>query len=339
MYYPFIRMKGLNSSPANGSPAILGRLSALADPIRCRVLLLLNRQELTVTELCGVLQLPQSTVSRHLKVLAGDGWIAVRPEGTSRFYSAALDGDASAHRLWDLVAGEVAASPAAAHDSTRLQAILARRRSRSEEFFSSAAEKWTGLRRELFGSTFDLRALPALLDGDWVVGDLGCGTGAVSESLAPFVGRVVAVDASRSMLETARERLEGLGNVELREGRLERLPIADGELDAATLMLVLHYSAEPAAVLSEAARALEPGGRLLLVDMLPHDRDEYRKQMGHVWLGFGEAQIGSLLAAAGFVRIRFHALPADPEAKGPTLFVAGADRGPARSNPTHEPNP
>ncbi len=325
-------MKGLSSGPTKEPPAILGRLSAIADPTRCRVVLLLSRQELTVTELCAVLQLPQSTVSRHLKVLAGDGWISVRPEGTSRFYSAAVDDDPSAHQLWELVAAEISDSPAAAQDATRLGAVLARRRARSQEFFSSAAEQWAELRRELFGATFDLRALPALLDPDWVVGDLGCGTGAVSESLAPFVSRMVAVDASSSMLEAARARLAGHRNVDLREGQLERLPIADGELDAATLMLVLHHSAEPHAVLSEAARALKPGGRLLLVDMLPHERDEYRKQMGHVWLGFAEEQIASLLAAAGFSRLRFNILPADPEVKGPTLFVAGADNRPARSS-------
>ncbi len=327
-------MKGLNSGDTSGSPAILGRLSALSDPIRCRVLLLLDRQELTVTELCSVLQLPQSTVSRHLKVLADDGWIEVRPEGTSRFYSAAVDdGDPSANRLWELVSAEMAGSSAAEQDLTRLRSVLSRRRSRSREFFSSAAEKWAELRRELFGTSFDLRALPALLDDDWVIGDLGCGTGAVTESLAPFVRRVVAVDASEAMLGAARERLGDHSNVELREGQLEQLPIADGELNAATLMLVLHYSPEPQAVLAEAARALRPGGRLLLVDMLPHDRDEYRKQMGHVWLGFTPELIEELLAGAGFERIGVRPLAADPDAKGPTLFVAGATRKPKDEEP------
>ncbi len=331
-------MKGFNKAAkaaANpGSPAILGRLSALADPIRCRALLLLSSQELTVSEICAVLQLPQSTVSRHLKVLADDGWIAVRPEGTSRFYSAAVDeSDPMAHRLWDLVGDEMAGSPAAEQDQLRLESILSRRRSRSLEFFSSAAEEWAGLRRELFGTQFDLGALPALLDDDWTVGDLGCGTGAVTESLAPFVSKVIAIDASAPMLEAARQRLSTQHNVELREGELERLPVADGELDAATLMLVLHHSADPQIVLTESARALRPGGRLLLVDMLPHDRDEYRKQMGHVWLGFSEEQVVELLTAAGFERLRFRPLPPDPDAKGPTLFVVGARKKPTPSQP------
>jgi len=320
-------MKGLNHSEASGGPAILERLSALADPIRCRLLLVLDRQELTVSEICSVLQLPQSTVSRHLKILADDGWISVRPEGTSRFYSAAVgESDEAANRLWALVGDEVAHSPAAEQDRTRLGAILSRRRSRSQEFFSSAAEKWAELRHEMFGDQFDLRALPALLDEDWVLGDLGCGTGDVAAGLAPFVRRVIAVDASESMLEAARGRLAGVDNVDLRQGQLEQLPIQDGELNAATVMLVLHHSADPQAQLNEVARALQAGGRLLLVDMLPHDHDEYRKQMGHVWLGFEPAQIEEMLAAAGFDRIRVRPLGADPEAKGPTLFVASATR-------------
>lgn len=320
-------MDGLSSSPAAVVVPILERLSALADPIRCRMLLLLDRQELTVSELCSILQLPQSTVSRHLKVLSGDGWISVRPEGTSRFYSAD-GGDAKAQRLWQLVGDEVASSPAAAQDSTRLRSILARRRSRSQEFFSSAAEEWAGVRRELFGNRFDLHALAGLLDDDWIVGDLGCGTGAVTASLAPFVRRVVAVDASTAMLEAARDRLEGASNVEFREGQLEQLPVRDGELDAATLMLVLHYAGEPQALLAEVARSLRSGGRILLVDMLPHDHEEYRKQMGHVWLGFNESQIEELLASTGFEGTRFRPLPAEPDAKGPTLFVAAARKKP-----------
>ncbi len=322
-------MKGLITPTPDATTALLSRLSALSDPIRCRVLLLLEAQELTVSELCAVMQLPQSTVSRHLKVLAETGWISVRPEGTSRFYSAALGGaDHNAGRLWQLVGEEMGALPAAEQDRARLRAVLARRRTRSREFFSSASAEWSDLRRELFGSNFDLRALAALLDDGWVIGDLGCGTGAVTESLAPFVRGVVAVDASEAMLRAARERLAGHDNVDLREGQLEELPIADGELDAATLMLVLHYSIEPQAVLGEAARAIRPGGKLLLVDMAPHEREEYRKQMGHVWLGFAADQVEELLIGAGFEAVRIRPLAADPDAKGPNLFAAAATRKP-----------
>jgi ArsR family transcriptional regulator len=124
------------------------------------------------------------------------------------------------------------------------------------------------------------------------------------------------------MLEAARQRLGGARNVDLRQGDLENLPIEAGELDAAMLSLVLHYSPAPARALAEVARVLKPGGRVLVVDMLPHDRQEYQQQMGHVWLGFSEKQIGRFLSGAGFAEVRVRMLPADPDAKGPALFAA-----------------
>jgi ArsR family transcriptional regulator len=128
------------------------------------------------------------------------------------------------------------------------------------------------------------------------------------------------------MLAAARRRLGDQPNIELRAGELEALPIADGELGAALLVLTLHHVPEPAAALAEAARALAPGGRLVVVDMLPHDREAYRREMGHVWLGFSEQQMGAWLTDAGFEGTRFITLPADPVAKGPALFAATARR-------------
>jgi len=173
-----------------------------------------------------------------------------------------------------------------------------------------------------FGEQVHLTALLSLLDDRLVVGDLGCGTGQMSESLAPHVARVVAVDGSADMLQAARTRLQAHGNVDLRQGALEALPLADAELDAAVVSLVLHHQPEPGLVVSEAARVLRPGGRLLIVDMLPHDRTEYQQQMGHVWLGFSEETVRRYLTTAGFTSVRFQVLPADPDAQGPALFVA-----------------
>ena len=284
--YPSIRIYGLTERAP-----ILDHLSALADATRNRLLLLLEAHELTVTELCGVLQLPQSTVSRHLKALADAGWITSRAEGTSRLYTMSREQlDAPTRRLWLLVREQVGGSRRATQDHHRLQGVLAERRTKSQEFFSSSAGQWDRLREELFGPIFHLQALLGLVDDRWVVGDLGAGTGAVAAALAPFVARVIAVDNSAAMLQSAKRRLHAHANVELRRGDLEDLPIDNETLDAATLMLVLPYLPQPARVLREAARVLKPGGRLLVSDMLPHDRESYRQQMGHVRLGISEAQ-------------------------------------------------
>ena len=273
------------------------------------------------------MQLPQSTVSRHLKALADSSWISARSEGTSNVYAMTRDDvDASARRLWALVREQVGPIPAAMNDQRRAQTVLAERRTKSQEFFSSSAGQWDRVRDDLFGERFHLAALPAFADSEWTVGDLGCGTGQLTSALAPFVRHVIAVDASAAMLQAARKRLQGFDNVELRRGDLEALPIDDARLDAATLALVLHHVPEPARALAEVARVLKPEGRLLIVDMLPHDRDSYRQQMGHVWLGFSDEHLRRILGESGFGDVRIVPLSPDPKSKGPGLCVATARR-------------
>jgi ubiquinone/menaquinone biosynthesis C-methylase UbiE len=309
------------------APSIFDRMSALSDTTRSRLLLLLEEHEMTVGELCSVLQLPQSTVSRHLKLLSDDGWIASRAEGTSRRYRMRLARlDEGAQRLWEVVKEQVVGHVAALQDRERLAAVLAERRSRSQQFFSSAAAEWDRMRVELFGVRAEVLGLLGLLDDRWIVGDLGCGTGHVTRSLAPFVRRVVAVDESPAMLAVAKERLTGLGNVEIRAGDLRSIPLEDGVLDAAVLFLVLHLQPEPREVLREVARVVRSGGRVVVVDMMQHDRQEFRDQMGHAWLGFPSAPVEQWLAEAGFVAAQYRPLAADPSARGPTLFAASGRR-------------
>ena len=308
------------------APAIHDHLASLADTTRSRILLLLDRQEVTVSELCSILQLPQSTVSRHLKALADGGWITARGEGTSNLYAMTRDLDAAARRLWLLVREHVGPSAAAMQDERRLRSTLAQRRTKSQEFFSSSAGQWDRLRDELFGDRFHLAAMAAFAHREWTIGDLGCGTGQVSAALAPFVAHVIAVDASAEMLQAAKKRLQPFDNVDVRRGELEALPIDDARLDAATLMLVLHHVPEPERALTDVARALTPGGRLVIVDMLPHDRDSYKQQMGHVWLGFSEQHTRQMMDASGFDEVAIVSLAPDAKAKGPGLFVATARR-------------
>jgi ubiquinone/menaquinone biosynthesis C-methylase UbiE/DNA-binding transcriptional ArsR family regulator len=304
---------------------ILDHMAALADPIRCRILLPLERHELTVNEICSVLQLPQSTVSRHLKTLSDDGWVLSRRDGTSRFYGMAIqDLDPGAQRLWPLIREQIAGTNGAEQDERRLKTVLTRRRSKSEEFFATASGKWDHLRADLFGDRFHLHALLGLIEPSLTVGDLGCGTGQVSELLAPHVAKVIAVDGSTEMVQAARKRLKAAHNVDVRRGDMEALPIDDGQLDAAMVALVLHHVPEPMRALAEMHRVLKRGGRVLIVDMLPHDRVEYQQQMGHVWLGFGDKTMKKYLETAGFEKPVIAALPADESARGPSLFVATA---------------
>ena len=301
--------------------SIHGRLTELADATRCRLLYALEEQELTVGELCQALLLPQSTVSRHLRILSDEGWVTSRADGASRWYRMSQALDYEALSLWSLVRRPLSVSESAKQDLVRVDSVIAQRRSRSAAFFRDAAAEWDAVRTSMFGARADLSAALALLDPAMIIGDLGCGTGSLVASLAPHVAHVHAIDASAEMLSAARARLAGARNVTITESPLEALPLADASLDAAIMLLVLHHVAQPVRVLSEARRVLRPGGRLLVADMRSHTHDEYRQQMGHVWLGFDEESIRQWGMEAGFRNHRYVTLPVDPDATGPALFT------------------
>lgn len=306
---------------------VLDRLSVLADQTRSRILLLLDRHELTVGELCTIMQLPQSTVSRHLKLLADDAWLVARGDGTSRFYKMVPSRlDAETKALWSLVRAQMSGSPGATQDARRATGVLAKRRDKALIFFRDEADTWDKMRADMIGSRTDLLALLDLLDEHWVVGDLGCGAGHIADALAPCVAKVIAVDESGPMLDVAKKRLDDHTNVDLRVGTIEALPIDDATLDAAVLFLVAHFITDPSKVMHEVRRVLKPDGRLVIVDLMSHDRMDYVVQLGHVWQGFDGEQVKEWLTNAGFTSCRYRPLPADPEAKGPTLFVASARR-------------
>jgi len=309
--------------------ALLGWMDGLADETRLRLLRVLEREELAVQELCDVLRLPQSTVSRHLKTLSDQGWLGSRRQGTATFYRFADGADAGARRLWKLARAETDGWAAAEQDEVRLEARLRARREGAQEFFAGAAQEWEALRAELYGARFEREALTALLPPGWTVADLGCGAGTVSASLAPHVKKVIAVDQSAAMLRTARRRLEGAGNVELHRAELESLPMADATCDAALAVLVLTYVAEIAPVLAEAARVLKPGGRLVVVDLARHDDQDFARRLGQVRLGFAPGDLSRALAAAGLVHPAVRPLPPEPGAKGPALLLATGQK-PAR---------
>jgi len=316
--------------------SLLPQLDLFADPVRARLLLLLEPRELSVGDLGEITQLPQPTMSRHLKALAEQGWVTSRAEGTSRLYRANTRAQAEPlGDLWRLVRAEVQGTAEVRRDQERVRHVLAQRQAR-EGFFEGAAGAWDELRTELFAPRFELLGLLGLLEPTWVVGDLGCGTGHFALAASPFVKAVIGVDGSRAMLDVARTRLAELGNVELRQGDLASLPIADGSLDVAVLNLVLPYASDPGRVILEAARVLRPGGRVLVVDLQPHDQVELRQRFGQQWQGFSTAQMRQWFDQAQLTAVRQVALPAEPHARGPLLFAAVAfksspDRAPTRS--------
>jgi ArsR family transcriptional regulator len=309
------------SSPHN--LPLLSRFTTLNDAARLRMLRLLDREELSVGELARSLQLPQSTVSRHLKLLHEGHWVMKRAEGTASLYRLSSEGlETEARALWSLARGQLGASPTFDQDDARLAEVLAERRTDSKSFFGRVGGEWDRLRRELFGDSFTAEALLGLVKSETVIADLGCGTGDAAEHLAPFVKKVIAVDREQAMLDAARKRLAGHSNVEFRRGELTDLPLKNGEVDAALVFLVMQHIEEPEPAVAEISRTLKPGGVLLIVDLRSHDRESYRHTMGHRHMGFDERTIKLWARHAGMSDVRYRRLRPDTHARGPALFVA-----------------
>jgi ubiquinone/menaquinone biosynthesis C-methylase UbiE len=297
---------------------------AMADATRRRILQIVSRQEMSVSELVECLHLPQSTVSRHLRVLRDAGLLQDRREGTAVIHALPEWGANGAEpglaaRLLDWIHGQELPGGL----TTRVRHVLERRHRRSAEFFSRIGRQWDKLRIDAFGDTFHLEALTALLPAEWTVADIGSGTGYLLPVLARTFRRVVAVDPVAEMLDAARARCaeERLENVTFREGDLSRLPIADGGVDLALAVLVLHHVPSPAEALDELFRVVRPGGRLLVVEQEAHHLEEFYERMQDRWWGFEPAELTRRVSGAGFVDVRRRELKPDP-------FVAGATEGP-----------
>lgn len=273
---------------------------ALGDPTRHLIVQVLSQQELAVNELVESLGQPQSTISRHLRVLREAGLISDRREGVTVYCQAALganDEDPMTQSIRDWFKAQ--ALPTEVAD--RLEHVLRRRRQRSSAFFDQRGEEWDDLRRGWFGHDFPLEAFLGLLPASWAAADLGTGTGHLLPALGRVFSQVIAVDHSEVMLARARQRsgAHGLTNVDLRLGELEALPIDDEEIDLAIAMLVMHHVSEPGRAMAEIARTLRPGGKLLVVELSEHHDEDLRREMGDLWMGFSPSRLSALAEEAG----------------------------------------
>lgn len=278
---------------------------ALADPTRLRILGLLRAMELSVGELAQVLGQSQPRVSRHVKILADAGLAERRREGSWVFLALA-ERRVTAPLFATLDAwagGEVRAAEA---DLARLDAVRAERGAAAERWFESHAGEWDAI-RSLHVAEAEVEAAIAAVLGGRPVGrlvDIGTGTGRMLELLGPGADSATGIDRSPEMLRFARAKLArhaepALARAELRQGDMYALPLADRSADVVVLHQVLHYAQQPAAAIAEAARLLGAGGRLLVADFAPHDREELRAGDAHARLGFSDQQIEEWFGAAG----------------------------------------
>lgn len=322
-------------------PRILNRLEhagdgrifqALSDSTRQRILQLLIAEELNVTELVAILKQPQSTVSRHLRVLRSTGLIVDRRDGVTTFYRAASSNNGN-DGLTSILMSWLGSLPLTAALENRLARVLRERHDAASSFFERLGKRWDDLRVSAFGEAFAFEAFLSLMPRDWTVADIGSGTGYLLPALADSFARVIAVDPAPAMLECARQRVHdnNLGNVELRQGDLNRLPIDDKSCDLAIALLVLHHVPTPDTALAEIHRVVRPGGRLLIVEQLLHENQKFYETMQDHWWGFDPQDLVRQTAAAGFGSVRHRPLHAPQyesrSLDAPSLFVLTGERG------------
>jgi SAM-dependent methyltransferase len=305
----------------------------LGDPTRVRILALLEREELAVHELMEALAMAQSRVSRHLGILRDAGLLRDRREGTYSLYRFERPHADAWAGAWALARRELDSDPVAERDRVALSRVLEARAARSRSFFDSVGPEWDALRKVWNDDTLRARALARVLPRDLVALDVGTGTGTLALELAAAGMRVVAVDPSKSMLDATQRKVEqSAARVELRLGEAEALPLADAEVDAAFAHLMLQYLPSPARALAELARVVKPGGAVVVVDFVRHDREWMRQELGVVHMGFAPEEIREHLAQAGLEHVRVEVQP--PAQRGgdlPATFIADARRPPGPS--------
>jgi ArsR family transcriptional regulator len=271
----------------------------LGDDVRLRLLRLLARERLNVTELTAILGIAQSGVSRHLGLLNDAGLVDERRDAGFVYYRASRDAEPRHAALWDLLDaqfGEMARTPAARADEARLQEVLRLRKENFEAHGSEARQLVPGRSWAAWARALGL-LMPPL-----TVADLGCGEGYLTIEIARWAARVIAVDRSAEVLQRARAlaRRRRAGNITWKRGAIERVPIADGRVELAVLSQALHHAACPDRALAEASRILAPGGRLLVLDLRSHQEAWVKERLDDRWLGFGEDELNRLVGAAGF---------------------------------------
>jgi SAM-dependent methyltransferase len=278
------------------------RFRLLGDEARLRLLRVLSRERLNVTELTGVLALAQSGVSRHLGLLKDAGLVVEEREGGFSYYRLAPALRENGGGLWPLLEAEFdrgAPDAQVRADEARLQEVL---RLRKENFEVHAGPDTRDARQLVPGRSWAAwsRAL-GLLMPPLDVADLGCGEGYLTIEAARWASRVIAVDRSDAVLGRARAlaRRRRVSNVVWKRGELDRLPLGDAAVDVAMLSQALHHAKDPARAVAEAARVTRPGGRVLVLDLRAHGEEWVRDKLGDRRLGFGDEELKRLLAGAG----------------------------------------
>ena len=312
---------------------LLEQMRAAAEPTRLRILVVLDRVELTVSELCRVLEQSQPRVSRHLKLLCDAGLLDRHREGTSAFYRPVRAG-APREYLDTILALVDHDDPALVRDRERLTFVRQERAEAASAYFEAVASEWDRVRDLHVSDQAVESAMLGSVEGA-EIGDLldvGTGTGRVLEVFADRIASGLGIDLSRQMLAVARSRLDelGLSHCTVQQGNVYDLEVPSGTMDLAVLHHVLHFLDDPGPAIKQVARTLRPRGRLIIVDFAPHHVEQLRTDYAHHRLGFEDDEVESWCRDAGMIDVEVRHLAPDvrPSVEGLTVSIWTATQHP-----------
>jgi ubiquinone/menaquinone biosynthesis C-methylase UbiE/DNA-binding transcriptional ArsR family regulator len=293
-------------------------LKAAGEPTRLRILALLSEAELTVSDFTEILGQSQPRISRHLRLLAEAGLLQRFREGSWAFFGLAERGVGELGRA--LIEQLDPNDPVLTRDRERLLAVRQARADAAQAYFAAHAVEWDRIRKlHVADAALEEAIAEALAEGpSRSLLDLGTGTGRMLEVFGPCIQRGLGLDLSLDMLALARARLDraGLRHCSVRQGDIYNLMLPAESFDTVLIHQVLHFLEDGSRAIQEAARVLEPGGRLLVVDFAPHDLEFLREQHAHRRLGFSSDTVVQWMSAAGLDIVMHKSLPPEPGSEG-----------------------
>ncbi len=274
---------------------------ALADETRLRLVNLLMHHELNVNEIVKIMEMGQSRISRHLKILSDSGLLKSRRDGSWIFYSASKSKNDPTALLLKELQTFFKSQKELVDDLHALEELLKAKANEKTDYFNTIAKNWDVIKKDIIGDLPITEEIISALGKMESVADLGCGTGHLLPILSSTVKKVIGVDKSENMLVEARKRFPSdKYNIDLRIGDIEHLPIRNEEVHSAIINMVLHHLESPSECLLEVSRIIIKGGIVLIIDLEKHENEKYRKKYGHRWLGFSKEEMTIWLKNARF---------------------------------------